>query len=119
MARYFDARGHLSCDFEQIPEIRSIVDSVGSGSEWWQREPNRLELYRSGWLYQAKPINWIGHVFYGASVQFDGVDLLKDCLRMIALRFPDITGVFFVDDEEGEIHEVVRVADSMVSIVSE
>lgn len=116
MAKYYDARGYISCDFDQIREIRAFVEAYGYDAEEWRREKSRLNLYKAGWLYQAERINWVGHVFYGASVQMDGVDLLRGCLRELAAQFPDVEGVFVVDDEEAEFHESIKLTNGEVYI---
>jgi hypothetical protein len=102
MATYFDVRGFLDCDFEQVSSIGAAVEEAGRVDPVvYGLTEDAVQLYSHGWHYQDRRINWSAHVFFGASMRSGGVDFILDTLRAVAERHPQVTGRFFIDDQEG------------------
>ncbi|WP_367129344.1 hypothetical protein [Saccharothrix sp. HUAS TT1] len=102
MSRYANIRGFLDCDWEDFAVIRKIVAEVAAQHRDRVFSEEVLADYCSGWVFQPKVVNWVAHAFYGGSVKLVNEDLLLDQLRGIAAALPEIEGVFYVDDDEGE-----------------
>ncbi|MFC8510002.1 hypothetical protein ACFU3J_08200 [Streptomyces sp. NPDC057411] len=100
MARFFNVRGFLDCDYDDLPSIREIIDGYRTEGHRFHLSDSAVALYLDGWLFQKREINWIAHAFFGASMKAGGVDLVYDQLENIARLIPEVSGVFFVDDEE-------------------
>jgi hypothetical protein len=116
LARYVNVRGFLDCDYSDLDEMRNIVARYrGKGAEF-HLDDSIVDLYLAGWLFQEKEINWVAHAFFGASMKEAGADLVFDQVSRIAGALPETEGLFFVDDEEGEISRRWHVADGRVSV---
>ncbi|MFJ7155515.1 hypothetical protein ACIQUQ_11305 [Streptomyces sp. NPDC101118] len=116
MAQYFNVRGFIDCDYQDLDVIRNVVDQFSdSGGEFHLSEES-VSLYLGGWVYQQREINWIAHAFFGAVMRLGGVDLVFSQLKRIAEAVPDLEGLFFVDDEEGGPTAQWKVADGSVSV---
>jgi len=115
MAKYFNVRGFLDCDYSDLAMIREVVAQYRGAGSRFHLSDEAVALYLEGWLYQEKEINWIAHAFFGASMKSGGADLLLDQLKRIAEVIP-AEGVFFVDDDEGGPSQRWDVANGRVSI---
>ncbi|MFI1941248.1 hypothetical protein ACH44C_29425 [Streptomyces purpureus] len=116
MARYFNVRGFLDCDYPDLDVIRGIVAQYRGAGSRFHLSDDVVALYLDGWLYQEKEINWVAHAFFGASMKSGGVDLLMDQLERIAELIPESEGTFFVDDDEGSPSRRWHVSNGGVSI---
>ncbi|MFJ3692137.1 hypothetical protein ACIPWB_31005 [[Kitasatospora] papulosa] len=116
MAKYFNVRGFLDCDYSDLDQIKSVVAQYANTGDRFQLSNEVVALYLGGWLYQEKEINWIAHAFFGASMRNGGVDLILAQLEQIAQLIPESEGVFFVDDDEGAPSQRWDVANGRVYI---
>ncbi|MFH9474189.1 hypothetical protein ACH4L7_10075 [Streptomyces anulatus] len=116
MARYFNVRGFLDCDYPDLDVMRDVVNRYNGAGSRFHLSDEVVALYLSGWLYQEKEINWIAHAFFGASMRSEGVDLLLDQLKRIAESVPEAEGTFFVDDDEGGVSQRWEVSDGQVLV---
>lgn len=114
MGRYFNVRGFLDCDYDDLSAIRDVVEHYRTEGARFHLTDEAAALYLDGWLYQQREINWIAHVFFGASMRSGGVDLVLDLLERLAESVPDLEGTFFVDDDEGGPTRRWDVADGRV-----
>lgn len=114
MAKYFNIRCWLNCDEEELADVRKIVSDLPSHTQTGLSN-EVVELYRSGWCFQDRPMNWVQHVFYGGCVQQAGIDLILDDIKFIAHRVPKIDGEMVVDSEDGDTHIKYRIRDGHLS----
>ncbi|WP_208640169.1 hypothetical protein [Massilia violaceinigra] len=63
---------------------------------------SQAELYKNGWIFPARPMNWISLVFYGGNLNERATQFLKNCLEKISALNLEFCGTFFVDDEDGD-----------------
>lgn len=99
VARYWDVRGHVGCDEEQVADIRRIVERVAAARVGVGLPADQAELYGGGWRFPERTINWSSYVFFGATMQFSGRALVRAQLDEIAV-LGEVTGLFLVDDDE-------------------
>ncbi len=100
MARYFNVRGFLDCEHADLSTIRDIISSHQPDDIGYGLDADTINLYTAGWVYHTREINWSAHAFFGASMRSGGLNLILSQLRSIALTLPEVTGLFFIDDDE-------------------
>jgi|EBPBio282013_DNA_FD.fasta_scaffold109401_1 hypothetical protein len=100
MANYTLIRGWIECSFEDVSRLKEIVFAYWESAGNYSVDNESASLYRQGWIFPEKPLNWISVVFYGASIRSDAVPFLKSCLSTLAKSGLEISGIFYVDDEE-------------------
>ncbi|MGW6709700.1 hypothetical protein ACWGDE_33100 [Streptomyces sp. NPDC054956] len=116
MSRYFNVRGFLDCDYDDLATIQAVVtQDRAKGAQFFLSE-EIVALYLDGWVYQKRVINWITHAFFGASMRSGGVDLIFDQLVRLAGLIPELEGAFTVDDDEGGPSRQWDVANGRVAI---
>jgi len=101
MAQYSLVRGWLECSFEDVSKIKEIVFIHWETAGNYQVNTETASLYRQGWIFPSMPMNWVSLIFYGGNINTMAVPFLKACLSKIAKSGLDVSGVFYVDDEEG------------------
>jgi len=102
MSKFILIRGWLDCSYEDVGPIRDIVEEHWSTALDYGLSADSATLYSTGWMFPASPINWISVVSFGADVDQRATPFLYDALVKIAKAYPDVDGVFHLDDEEGE-----------------
>ncbi len=114
MAKYFTIRCFIDCDEEEQLEIRKLVTQLG-GENKLGVDCERARLYREGWCFRDKVMNWMQHAFYGGSVRSDGKSLVMEDIARIAKELPEIEGMIVIDDDEGDFHEEWDIANGQLT----
>ncbi|MDP9794719.1 hypothetical protein J2S43_003231 [Catenuloplanes nepalensis] len=99
MGRYWDVRGHVGCDEDQVAEMRGIVDRVAAERVGVMLPAEQARLYTGGWRFPERTINWTSYVFFGATMRWSGRELVRAQLDEIA-ALDEVTGLFLIDDDE-------------------
>lgn len=116
MSRFFNVRGFLDCDFEELRSVKSIVSRYRKMGAGFGLTDEISELYLAGWLYQEREINWMTHAFFGASMRLQGVEFVLAQITRIAEELPEVEGMFIVDDDESSESTRWDVASGIVRI---
>jgi hypothetical protein len=116
MSRFFNVRGFLDCDFEELRSVKSIVGRYRNLGAKFGLTDEIGELYSAGWLYQEREINWTAHAFFGASMRIQGVEFVLAQITRIAEELPGIEGMFLIDDDESSESLRWDVASGVVRI---
>lgn len=116
MGHFYNVRGFLDCDDDEQRDIYSLIKQLKESiPPDIMIDSDAASLYRKGWCFREATINWVNHVFYGGSLRANGKVLVFRDLTVIAQRFPEIEGKFFVEDDEGEFEEIWLVSDGNVT----
>ena len=102
MSRYVSIRGWLECDYEDIEEIKNIINEYKIKKEWIVNDSdiNKLELYQGAWKLPEKPVNWTAYIFYGADINSGYYEYIKEQVEEILKINKEIDGFFKCTDEE-------------------
>jgi hypothetical protein len=102
MSKFWLIRGWLECSFEDIPQIRILIDEHWKHFQDYALTERQAELYKQGWIFPPAPMNWISLVFYGGNVNEQATHFVRACVEKISAMELEVCGAFFVDDEENE-----------------
>jgi hypothetical protein len=125
MGHYVSVRGWLEVDAAVLPRVKQLVQAFPSCAGESVLTPEQVRLYAQGWVLGADSHNWTTYCFYGADLRREALPCLLVQLRTLAQVVaeadarpgsgtPRYDGVFFVDDDEGELSVVWYVKSGEV-----
>ncbi|WP_437646662.1 hypothetical protein [Sorangium sp. So ce362] len=111
MSYFYSVRGWLEVSPNDFSEV---VHTITTLRERWQRH-DKERLYMKGWCWSDEPINWTRYLFYGADVTEEGLRLLCDTIRDLALLKVELSGYFHARGEDGEICIIYRIDSDVLT----
>lgn len=125
MGHYVAVRGWIEVDVERLPRIKQLVQEFPKASGEGVLTPEQVRLYAQGWVLAEDGPNWTKYCFYGADIRREGLAWLLTQVRVIAQALHDeeeqpdevvrrYDGVFFIDDDEGEMSLAWYIKDGEV-----
>lgn len=73
-------------------------------------------LYQKGWKLPDQPINWTSYIFYGADIKDYAMDYIGNQIKAMINIEEDIRGLFYINDDEGELSITWEIFDSKITI---
>ncbi|WP_363800457.1 hypothetical protein ABU614_10190 [Lysobacter firmicutimachus] len=118
MSRYVLIRGWIECTFDQVAEIRSVVNAVAEHAKLEGVASELVDSCMKGWSYPEAPINWISLVLFGAQVNRVAVPLVRRMMEAVSKIGCEVEGLFYVDDDEGDESLRWDVNEGRIDVVS-
>jgi hypothetical protein len=97
MSYYYQLVGWINVEHDDFKRVVDIIQ--GETVEF----DESLGLYKQGWCWSDKEINWSRYIFFGADVKLAGVYYIDRILRKIANLNIEVSGRFAVQGED-EVH---------------
>jgi len=125
MGHYISVRGWLEVDADALPRVKQLIKEFPQISGDAILTPEQVKLYAQGWVVPAEGPNWTRYCFYGADLRREGLACLLAQIRRIGQALIEqeeqpgevasrYNGVFFVDDDEGDMSLVWYVKDGEI-----
>jgi hypothetical protein len=125
MGHYVAVRGWIEVEAERLPCVKQLLQEFSSTAGEGVLTPEQVRLYAQGWVLAEDSPNWTKYCFYGADIRREGLAWLLAQVRMMARALRDddapqgdvvrrYNGVFFIDDDEGEMSVVWYIKEGEV-----
>ncbi|WP_434045199.1 MULTISPECIES: hypothetical protein [Sorangium] len=111
MSYFYSVRGWLEASPDDFAKVTSAISSIRE--RWHDHDKERL--YMKGWCWNDEHINWTRYLFYGADVTEEGLRLLRDTIRELALLKAELSGYFHARGEDGESCVVYRIENDLLT----
>lgn len=115
MSSYYMVRGWIECVYEDVELVKSVACASWSRFNEFCVDEELASSYWGGWFFPSGPINWVSYVFYGATVNSVAYHFIRYVFDEIAASNPELSGVFYLDDEDGDKSTVLLMDGGKIS----
>lgn len=119
MTHYTSIRGWIECPRNRIKDIRDLILSYVERAESYGLKKDVAQLYNQGWHFPEDHINWTYYIFYGADIQTELIDYIKDQIIELTEKIYEvdeggtdyIVGAFEIEGEDSKRSVIWRTRD--------